>query len=300
MQQAEQVLETTTVVPDVRASVTAGQQRIGQIFSYIFLSAIAFLTFLPFFLMISISFKTRAQFAVQPIWPTFPLHFENYRFAWEQVFRPVINSAIVCAASIGGTLMVASMAAYAFARFKFPGSRILFLAVISMLMVPDVLLLVPRYVVTGNLPIIHVSLLGNLLGLIVPYISFGSIFAIFVLRTFFAAVPGELMEAARMDGASYWTIFWKIMLPLSKPILATLAVIQLIRLWNDFVWPFVVITKKSQYTLALILRTFSGDFGTQWGLIMSCYVMASLPLLLVFAVASKQFIKGITSGAIKF
>ena len=81
---------------------------------------IAFLTFLPFFLMITISFKTRAQFAVQPIWPTFPLHFENYRFAWEQVLRPVINTVIVCVASIGGTLLVASLAAYAFARFRFP------------------------------------------------------------------------------------------------------------------------------------------------------------------------------------
>ena len=162
--------------------------------------------------MITISFKTRAQFAVQPIWPTFPLHFANYRFAWEQVFRPVINTVIVCVASIGGTLLVASLAAYAFARFSFPGSRVLFLGVISLLMVPDVLLLVPRYVVTSQL-----HLLGNYLGLIIPYLSFGSIFAIFVLRTFFASVPGELIEAARMDGASHLTIFWRIMLPLSRP-----------------------------------------------------------------------------------
>ncbi len=297
MQNAEEILiRGEATIAERHAAVTAGKKGgAGQIFSSIFLIVIAFLTFLPFFLMITISFKTRAQFAVQPIWPTFPLHFENYRFAWEQVFRPVINTAIVCIASIGGTLLVASLAAYAFARFRFPGSRILFLAVISLLMVPDVLLLVPRYVVTSQL-----HLLGNYLGLIIPYISFGSIFAIFVLRTFFASVPGELIEAARMDGASHFTIFWRIMIPLSRPILATLAIIQLIRVWNDFIWPFVVISKKSQYTLALILKTFSGDFGTQWGLIMACYVMASLPLLLVFALASKQFIKGLTSGAIKF
>jgi ABC-type glycerol-3-phosphate transport system permease component len=297
MQNAEEVLtrgEATVAEP--HAAVTAGKHGgIGQVFSYVFLIAIAFLTFLPFFLMITISFKTRAQFAVQPIWPTFPLHFSNYRFAWDQVIRPVINTTIVCVASIGGTLLIASLAAYAFARFRFPGSRVLFLAVVSMLMVPDVLLLVPRYVVTSQL-----HLLGSYLGLIVPYWSAGAIFAIFVLRTFFASVPGELIEAARMDGASYWTIFWRIMLPLSRPILATLAIIQLIRLWNDFIWPFLVISKKSQYTLALILKTFSSDFGTQWGLIMACYVMASLPLLLVFALASKQFIKGLTSGAIKF
>ncbi|MDQ6603991.1 MAG: carbohydrate ABC transporter permease [Chloroflexota bacterium] len=297
MQNAEEVLNRgEATIAEPRAAVTAGKKGgIGQISSYAFLIAVAFLTFLPFFLMVTISFKTRAQFSVQPIWPTFPLHFENYRFAWEQVFRPVINTVIVCVASIGGTLLVASLAAYAFARFKFPGSRVLFLGVISLLMVPDVLLLVPRYVVTSQL-----HLLGNYLGLIIPYMSFGSIFAIFVLRTFFASVPGELIEAARMDGANHFTIFWRIMIPLSRPILATLAIIQLIRVWNDFIWPFVVISKKKDYTLALILKTFSGDFGTQWGLIMACYVMASLPLLLVFALASKQFIKGLTSGAVKF
>lgn len=296
MQDAQTIVAVAEELPVARAPVAAGRKTgIGQIFSYIFLSIIGFLTFLPFALMLSISFKTRAQFAVQPIWPTLPLHIENYAFAWEQVVRPVINSIFVALVSIAGTLAIGSLAAYAFARFRFPGSRVLFLGILSLLMVPDVLLLVPRYVIASQSRV-----LGNYLGLILPYISFGTIFAVFLLRTFMAQVPGELVEAARMDGASHWTIFWRIMLPLSRPILATLAIIQLIRLWNDFVWPFVVITKRPDYTLALILRTFSGEFGTQWGLIMACYVMASLPLLLVFAVASKQFIKGLTSGAVKF
>lgn len=260
-----------------------------------FLAIIGFITYLPFVLMIVISFKTRAQFAIQPIWPTFPLHFENYSFAIKQVLRPVINTTVVCVGTIGVTLFVASLAAYSFARFRFPGSRLLFTGIISLLMIPQVLLLVPRYVVTGQL-----HLLGNQLGLIIPYVAAGEIFAIFVMRTFFAAIPGELMEAARVDGASHWTIYWRIIIPLSKPILATLGIIQLINLWNDFIWPFVVITKRSDYTLALILRTFAGDFGTQWGLIMACYVTASLPLLIVFALASQQFIRGLTAGAIKF
>ncbi len=260
-----------------------------------FLVIIGFITYLPFALMIVISFKTRAQFAIQPIWPTFPLHFENYSFAIKQVLRPVINTTVICVGTIGVTLFVASLAAYAFARFRFPGSKVLFTGIISLLMIPQVLLLVPRYVVTGQL-----HMLGNQLGLIVPYVASGEIFAIFVMRTFFAAIPGELMEAARVDGASHWTIYWRIIIPLSKPILATLGIIQLINLWNDFIWPFVVITKKSDYTLALILRTFAGDFGTQWGLIMACYVTASLPLLIVFALASQQFIRGLTAGAIKF
>ena len=260
-----------------------------------FLVIIGFITYLPFVLMIIISFKTRAQFAIQPIWPTFPLHFENYTFAFKQVLRPVINTTVVCVGTIGVTLFVASLASYSFARFRFPGSKILFTGIISLLMIPQVLLLVPRYVVTGQL-----HMLGNQLGLIVPYVASGEIFAIFVMRTFFAAIPGELMEAARVDGANHWTIYWRIIIPLSKPILATLGIIQLINLWNDFIWPFVVITKKSDYTLALILRTFAGDFGTQWGLIMACYVTASLPLLIVFALASQQFIRGLTAGAIKF
>ncbi len=296
MQRAEDALAIgdAATAEDHHAAPTAGRTAYGQIGSYVFLVLIGILTFLPFFLMISISFKTRAQFTVQPIWPTLPLHFENYQFAWEQVLRPLLNSAIVCVVSIFGTLFFASMASYGFARFKFPGSQFLFIAVIALLMVPEVLLLVPRYVITGQL-----HLLGNYMGLIFPYIAAGEVFAIFVMRTFFAGIPGEMIEAARMDGASYWTIFWRMVIPLSKPILSTLAIIQLIRLWNDFIWPFVVITKKADYTLALILRTFSGDFGTQWGLIMACYTMASLPLLIVFALASKQFIRGLTSGAIK-
>ncbi len=295
MQNAQDVLSNAeAAVATHHVAVTAGTKHDRQVGQYTFLWLVALLTFLPFILMISISFKTRAQFAVQPIWPTLPLHFDNYVFAWEQILRPLLNSAIVCIASIGGTLLLASLAAYSFARFTFPGSRLLFLAVLSLLMVPEVLLLVPRYVITGQL-----HLLENYLGLILPYISSGEIFAIFVLRTFFAAVPGELIEAARIDGASHLTIFWRVMLPLSKPILSTLAIIQLIRLWNDFIWPFVVISKKDHYTLALILRTFSGDLGSQYGLIMACYTMASLPLLIVFALASRQFIKGLTSGAIK-
>ncbi len=260
-----------------------------------FLVLIGLLTYLPFALMITISFKTRAQFSVQPIWPTFPLHFENYTFAFGQILRPVLNTTLVCVGTIGVTLLVSSLAAYSFARFRFPGSRLLFTGVISLLMIPQVLLLVPRYVVTGQL-----NLLGNQLGLIIPYVASGEIFAIFVMRTFFAAIPGELVEAARVDGASHWTIYWRIIIPLSRPILATLGIIQLISLWNDFIWPFVVISKRADYTLALVLRTFAGDFGTQWGLIMACYVTASLPLLIVFALASQQFIKGLTAGAIKF
>jgi len=295
MQSAEEILgNAEAAVATHHVAATAGMKHSRQIGLYTFLWLIAFLTFLPFILMISISFKTRAQFSVQPIWPTLPLHFDNYVFAWEQIFRPFLNTALICTASIAGTLMIASLAAYSFSRFVFPGSRILFLGVLSLLMVPEVLLLVPRYVITGQL-----HLLENYLGLIFPYISAGSIFAIFVMRTFFAAVPGELIEAARIDGASHFTIFWRVMIPLSKPILSTLAIIQLIRLWNDFIWPFVVLSKKDNYTLALILKTFSGDLGSQYGLIMACYTMASLPLLIVFALASKQFIKGLTSGAIK-
>lgn len=294
MLDAQERLSTANAAASGPHSAGSGRQGWSLPLQF-FLVIIGFITYLPFVLMIVISFKTRAQFAVQPIWPTFPLHFENYSFAFRQVLRPVINTTIVCVGTIGVTLFVASLAAYAFARFRFPGSRLLFTGVISLLMIPQVLLLVPRYVVTGQL-----NLLGNQLGLIIPYVAAGEIFAIFVMRTFFAAIPGELMEAARVDGANHWTIYWRIIIPLSKPILATLGIIQLINLWNDFIWPFVVITKKSDYTLALILRTFAGDFGTQWGLIMACYVTASLPLLIVFALASQQFIRGLTAGAIKF
>jgi ABC-type glycerol-3-phosphate transport system permease component len=260
----------------------------------VILVIVSVFTLLPLAMMLNISLKSMGQFAANPLWITYPLHFENYLGAVRVLWRPVINTAFVAGMSILGTLCTSALAAYAFARFRFPGHGLLFYLVLSLLMIPGVLLLVPRYVITAKL-----HLTESFWGLIVPYIAGGQIFNVFVLRTFFASIPQELLDAARIDGAGDLRIFGEIVLPLSKPILGTLSILQLLGIWNDFIWPFVIITKQNMRTLTVQLRFLEGMFGSEWGMIMAGYAIGSLPLVLLFALFTKPFIEGMTSGAIK-
>lgn len=260
----------------------------------IVLVILAVFTLLPFLMMFNISFKSMAQFYYDPLGVTMPLRFDNYVRAAEVLWRPILNTAYVAILSIAGTLLTASLAAYAFARFRFPGSSLLFYLVIALMMIPGILLLVPRYVITARL-----GLAESFWGLIIPYIAGGQVFNVFVLKTFFASIPQELLDAARIDGANELRIFRSIVMALSKPILGTLAILQLLGVWNDFIWPFVVITDPTKRTLTVQLRFLQGLFGSEWGRIMAGYAIGSLPLILVFALFTRPFIEGITSGAIK-
>lgn len=263
---------------------------------YIVIGAILVLIFYPLAQMLVISVKSEGQYTVNPIGLTFPLHLDNYSIVLPGLLRPIFNSALIATASILGTLAIASLSAFAFARLHFPGSSLLFFLIISMLMIPGLLTLVPSFVIVARL-----GLLNTYWAAIIPYIAWGQIFAIFVLRTFFASLPQELVEAARVDGASNFQIYWQIVVPLSQSILATLAVLQLIDVWNDYIWPLVTLSgAPGLRTLTVHLYFFqNSQYSHQWGLIMAGYTIASLPLLLVFAFASKTFVRGLASGAIK-
>ena len=261
---------------------------------YTYLVFVGVFTFLPFALMLVISFKTREQFIVNAVLPSWPPRLANYSVAAGVLWRPILNTVIVCAAAIVGTLSVSSLAAYAFARFRFPGDTLLFYMILALLMIPNILMLVPRYVIVAQL-----GLVNTYWALIIPYVAAGQIFGIFVLRTFFASLPQELVDAGRVDGAGDFRIFWSIVLPLSKPILGTLAILQMLSIKNDFIWPLVTVTKPALRTLTLQLRLMEGEMGTEWGLIMAGYTLACVPILIVFALATRPFIQGMTSGAIK-
>lgn len=261
----------------------------------LFLIVILLLVLYPLLQMVIISLKTPGQFYFDPIRPTLPFHFENWTTVLSMLVRPIANSAFLAVTSIAGTLFVASLSAYAFACLDLPGKEVLYFLVISMLMIPGLLTLVPRFVVVARL-----GLVGNYLSCILPYIAGGQIFAIFVLRTFFAGVSQRLAEAAQIDGAASFGIYWLIVLPLSKPILATLAVMQLLSIWNDFIWPLVTVGAHDNLrTLTVQLYYLNTQFSQEWGLILSGYVVGSIPLLIVFALASRTFIRGLSSGAIK-
>jgi ABC-type glycerol-3-phosphate transport system permease component len=261
---------------------------------YGYLVFIGLMTFLPFALMIVISFKTREQFLVSAVLPSWPPRLANYSVAAGILWRPILNTIIVSIAAIAGTLSVSSLAAYAFARFRFAGDTILFYMILALLMIPGILMLVPRYVIVAQL-----GMVNTYWALIIPFVASGQIFAIFVLRTFFASIPQELVDAGRVDGAGDLGIFWSIVLPLSKPILGTLAILQMLTIKNDFIWPLVTVTRPFLRTLTLQLRLMEGELGTEWGLIMAGYTLACVPILIVFALATRPFIQGMTSGAIK-
>jgi multiple sugar transport system permease protein/raffinose/stachyose/melibiose transport system permease protein len=193
-----------------------------------------------------------------------------------------------------GTVVFASLSAYVFARYRFPGRELLFYAVISLLMIPNVFQLIPRFMLVKDL-----KLLNTYWALILPYIAGGQIFAIFVLRSFFASLPQELFDAAKIDGASDLKTFLYIAVPLSRSIIATLAILRLQQAWNDFIWPLVSTTDSNLRTAIVQLSFLQGEYGTQIGPMFAGYILGSVPLLIIFAFGMKQFIAGMTSGAIK-
>jgi multiple sugar transport system permease protein/raffinose/stachyose/melibiose transport system permease protein len=263
---------------------------------HIFLIILGILTFYPFVFTIITSFKDNFQF-IHNFWGiTWPLHLSNYTDAWSRISRYILNSAIVTTSSAFGVLAIASISAFVFARFNFPGREFLFLCILSLLMIPGILTLVPAFLLVKRL-----GLLNTYWVLILPYISGGQVFAIFILRSFIASLPEELFEAARVDGATTFQSFFSIAVPLSKPILVTVAIMNVLSTWNDYVWPLVTIPDGRMWTITVGIVSFSSQYGglEMWGPMFAGYVIASIPLIVLFFFTMRYFIAGLTSGALK-
>jgi len=258
------------------------------------LVALALLTFYPFIFMIITSLKSAKQYYANIWLPAWPLHLENYQQAWTSIAPYMLNSFVVTIASTIGVVGVSCLAAFAFARMSFPGREILYYLVIFLLMVPAVLTLVPTFLLIKN-----VGLMNTLWALILPYIAAGQVLSIFIMRAFFASLPEELFEAARIDGASELWVFLNIAVPLVRPVLVTIAILQVLSSWNDYVWPFLVLQSDSVQTLVGGLVNFQGRFYTDYGPLMAGYAIASIPLLILFFVAMRSFIEGLSQGALK-
>lgn len=280
----------------------------GEGWIHAMLLFLAALTFYPFFFLVMTSFKDNPQF-FHHFWRiTWPLHGENYAAAWQAISGYIFNSVIVSVLSGLGVLTVASLSAYVFARHRFPGATVLFYAILSLMMIPGVLSLISSFMWMKQFPLAGgnnlwgqggTGLLNSRWALILPYISGGQVFAIFILRSFIASLPEELFEAARLDGASEGIIFARLVLPLSKPILGTVAIMNLLATWNDYVWPLIVLSDDRRKTLTIGLAFFQGAYATTYGPLMAGYVIASLPLLLLFLFTMRYFMEGLTSGALK-
>jgi ABC-type glycerol-3-phosphate transport system permease component len=277
------------------ARVTYRPRRQMQWGLNLFLIILVILTFYPVILMILFSFKDNTQFYTQRFTLTLPIHLENFVRAFKSgIGKYMINSVIYAGVSVVLALIPASLSAYAFARMKFVGKEALFYLIIGLLMIPGILTLVPSFVLILNL-----GMLSTRWAMWLPYAAGNQAFSIFVLRTFFASLPEELFESARIDGASEITCLRRITMPLSTSIMGTLALLQVYGIWNDLVWPLTVNTKDELRPVMTGILHFVGLFSTDYGPLYAGYVIASVPLIILFAFTSKLFIRGLTSGAIK-
>jgi len=219
---------------------------------------------------------------------------ENYRdltakfsfatYLWNSVFITVVATLL--------TLLVNSMAAFALSKYRFPGREPVFLLMLATLMIPPTIVLVPNYLIAAVL-----GLTNNLWGVIWPAVATPT--GVFMLRQYMLTLPDDLLEAARMDNASEWRIYWRIVLPLSGPALAVLAIFSMIWRWNDFLWPMVVLNRNSKFTLQLALNSFQGDLATQWNYLLAMTVLTLLPVTVVFLLLQRFITQGIASAGVK-
>lgn len=245
----------------------------------------------PFLWMLSTSLKTpRDIFAYPPIWIPSPLAWGNYRDAFQALpfHRFYLNSVFVSASSTALQVGTASLAAFAFARLRFRGRDGLFLLYLATLMIPFQVTMIPNFIVISRL----LDWYDTFNALIWPT-SF-SAFSVFLLRQFFRGLPLEMDEAARMDGATSFRIWWQIVMPMSGPALAALSIFAFLGSWNSFLWPLVVTNSMAMRTIPVGLSAFQGQYNTQWNLLMAGSVIALLPVLLLYALGQNWFQQGIT------
>ena len=260
-------------------------------FAVLFLGLIVMI--LPFLWMVLTAFKTYAETVQIPIvWFPKTWTLENFEYVLTTMNFLLYykNSVIMVVGVIAGQLFVCSLAGYAFARIDFKFRSQLFLFLMAVLMVPGPMTIIARYLLIYNL---HLS--DTYTGLILPLVP--SIFGTFLLRQFFMGIPAELEEAARIDGCGYWGIYSRIMLPLAKGGLVTLAIFAFNSTWNDLMWP-LIITNTEEYRV-LAVATIKGAYDTKNNLLMAASVMVTIPCVLVFAAGQKQFIEGVASTGIK-
>ena len=272
------------------------RDRIRGILTHIVLLPAAAVFLLPFLWMLSTSLKPDAQlFAYPPIWIPHPFQWENYPKAVNYIpfFTYLKNTLIISVASMIGATISSSLVAYSLARIRWPGRQVLLLLTIATLMLPYQVTLIPVFLVFKRL-----GWVGDFRPLIVPHL-FGVAYYIFLLRQFFATIPQELSEAARIDGANELRIYWSIIMPLSRPALATVAVFQFIASWRDYLGPLIYLNDQKLYTLSLGLQQYSSQYGREWGLLMAASVLISLPPIIIFFLTQRTFVQGVTLTGIK-
>jgi len=269
--------------------------KITQFLLYSCLIVMCLVTLAPLVWMIAASFMQSGASSTFPpkFIPENPT-FDQYRnlFTRLNIFRYVLNSFIVAISTTVISLLVNSMAGYAFAKYRFPGRDKLFRLLLAAMVIPAQVTMLPLFLMLNKM-----GLVNSYFGIIIP--GMASIFGIFLIRQYIFSIPDSLIEVARIDGANDFLIYWKIILPLCKPILVTLAIFSFMGSWNDFLWPLIVMTKDSMYTLPVALAGLMGEHTQDTELMMAGSVITILPVMVIFMVLQKYYIRGIMMGSVK-
>lgn len=266
-----------------------------RVITYIALILLAILTVIPFLWMLSASLKLNKDVFAWPMeWIPSNPQWHNYVDIWTKIplLKFISNTAILTVVVTLLQLLTSSFAAYAFAKLHFKGRNLLFLGYIATIAMPWQVYMVPQFLMMSGM-----GLNDKLLAMVC--LQAFSAFGVFLMKQFYDGVPDELCEAARIDGLSEYGIWWKIMLPLSKPSLATLTIFTFVNTWNDFLGPLLYLHTDSKKTLQLGLRMFIGQYSSEYGLIMAASVVALIPVLIVFLALQKYFVQGIASSGLK-
>jgi multiple sugar transport system permease protein len=264
---------------------------------FVALAAGALLMIGPFLYMVSTSFKPNMlAFEWPPRFIPSPATVDNYVQAWSanHFARYFLNSVLVACATTIATTLLAALAAYAFARFTFPGRSVLFWTMMLGLMVPGVVILIPQFLVARSL-----DLTNSLSGLVFFYVGGGMAFNTFLLRGFFERMPRELDEAMDMDGAGPLRRFLALYLPLARPALATSAIFAFLGSWDEYSWAFTSINTPEKYTLPIAIAQYQGQHATSWGLVFAASLIGMVPVILVFLLGQRHVVSGLQTGALK-
>jgi ABC-type glycerol-3-phosphate transport system permease component len=249
----------------------------------------------PMYWMLRVSLASTNELSNLPVrlWPQQWL-WENYLRPWSQYpfGRWLWNSVVIAAVSVALTVVINLCAGYAFAKLRFPGRNLLFLLILSTLMVPVQVIMVPQFQI-----VVDLHLLNTTGGVVLPRLA--EAFGLFMARQFFMAIPDELLDAAKCDGAGHIRAFRKIVLPLSKPLIAVLVIFTFMWRWNEFVWPLIVLTDPNSYTLPVGLQFLIGQFSTNFGPLLAMSFLSILPMLIVFAFFQRYFVEGVARTGIK-
>jgi len=271
------------------------RRLLGSALKYIVLAAGACIMVFPFIWMIIASLMTAGEIQLRPpVWLPASPQFSNYSELFQTIAMPRLyfNSLFTAAIIVGGVLLSSSLAGFAFAKYRFPGRELLFYIILATMMIPFFVTLIPVFFIVRQL-----GWIDSYQGLVVPGLT--SAYGIFLMRQFIITLPDELIDAARIDGASELRIYWRIIIPLSKPALATLGTFTFIGAWNNFLWPLLVLNSRELMTLPLGINSMKSLYADNTNLLMAGTAVSVLPMLVVFIFLQRYFIQGIALTGLK-